>query len=88
MKKGLFIVLSLFLCFTLLVGQPSISTLIYNANNDDVASQGELGIRYYYGNGVEKDRARAFVLFEMSAEAGDSSGMARLGQAYFYQFVK
>jgi len=41
-----------------------------------------LGTLYYYGNGVNKDPARAFNLFNQAANRGSSEGMYRLAAAY------
>jgi hypothetical protein len=52
------------------------------AEQGDAYSQYRLGERYQFGNGLEKDYAKAFAWYSKSAEQGNSFGQHSLG--YFY----
>ena len=42
----------------------------------------ELGLCFYYGDGISKDEAHAFQLFSTAAELGDTEGLYYLGECY------
>ena len=45
-------------------------------------AQAQIGILYYYGNGVAEDDAKAVEYFNKSIEGGSDLGYLRLGIAY------
>ncbi len=53
--------------------------LINQAEDGDVDAQYDLGIRYYSGDGVDKDHAKAVKWFTMAAEQDDAQAQFNLG---------
>ena len=53
------------------------------ANNGDVGAIYELGKRYYNGNGVEVDFAKAKGYFEVAAERGSQGSNYYLGKIFY-----
>jgi TPR repeat protein len=56
--------------------------LMNQAEDGDVDAQYDLGIRYYSGDGVEKDHAKAVKWFTMAAEHDDAQAQFNLGIMY------
>ncbi|HEY9159550.1 MAG TPA: tetratricopeptide repeat protein [Desulfomonilia bacterium] len=56
--------------------------LMNQAEDGDVDAQYDLGIRYYSGDGVEKDHAKAVKWFTMAAEQDDAQAQFNLGIMY------
>ncbi|MGX5201886.1 tetratricopeptide repeat protein [Aliikangiella sp. IMCC44632] len=52
------------------------------ADKGEASSQSALGTHYFYGDGIEKNTAKALELFEKSAAQGDGLGNAMLGVIY------
>ena len=46
----------------------------------------ELGNRYFYGEGVERDDAKAFSYYMEAAEAGELEAICRVGQMYYFGY--
>ncbi len=81
MKK---VVFSLLLVFTIMpVWAQQIDSLITAANNGDANAQCKLGECYYYGQGVQKNYKRAFVLFEKAAVSGVTEAQYYIGECYY-----
>jgi len=53
------------------------------AENGDHAAQNNLGIMYFYGQGVPKDEAKAFEWFNKAAERGNASAQGALFSMYY-----
>ena len=60
----------------------SLSTLREAADRGDPKAQGELGWRYYTGDGVPKDYGQAVMWYRKAADKGESSAQNRLGVCY------
>ena len=56
--------------------------LMNQAEDGDIDAQYDLGIRYYSGDGVEKDHAKAIKWFSMAAEQDDAQAQFNLGIMY------
>ena len=59
-----------------------IQRLMADCNSDDQKSCHELGISYYYGEGVEKDLTRAVDLEDIACNRGIAAACANLGLFY------
>src|SRR3989338_6729145 len=59
-----------------------VSLLEKSANNGNSTDQCSLGIRYYKGDGVDKNLEKAVELFEKSANNGDSTAQFILSNMY------
>lgn len=59
------------------------ATLASGADSDAVKLRKE-GFRYYQGDGVKRDDARALEYFEKAARAGDAESAFNLGKMYEY----
>lgn len=46
-------------------------------------AQNELGMRYYYGDGVRQNYDKAFEWYQKSAEQGDSDAQLKLGFIFY-----
>ena len=57
---------------------------VKQALGGDASAQRELAQRYYDGDGVEQDYAKAFELYSEAAEQGDAA--AEFSVAYMYDF--
>ena len=65
----------------------SIQSLIAKANHDDNDAQYDLGMRYQYGNGVEKSRSKAHRWLNKSAESGNPRAQYALSM-FYQQFAR
>jgi TPR repeat protein len=54
-----------------------------SAEQGDVDSQFELGVKYHQGDGVKQDQKQAAKWFRKSAEQGDVNGQVILGVLYY-----
>ena len=54
-----------------------------NAEAGDIHAQFQLGLMFYFGRGVEVDKAEAVKWFRRAAEQGDVVAQCRLGVAYY-----
>lgn len=61
----------------------SIQSLLVAANQGDVQAQYNLGMRYQYGNGVQKSHSKAHRWLDKSAQTG--SAQAQYALSLFYQ---
>ena len=53
-------------------------------NLEDAVRQRTLGFKYYHGDGVAQDNAKAVALFEKAAHGGDVQSASNLGMMYEY----
>ena len=61
----------------------SFDELTKAANSGDSEAQHELGLAYFYGEGVKEDKKKAVELFQKSAEKGVVDAYYQLAAAYF-----
>lgn len=59
-----------------------IAHLLFSAENGDMKAQEELGRAYSFGNGVQKDNAKAVKWLTKSAEQGNTSVLFNLANIY------
>lgn len=60
------------------------SFLLERAQAGDAEAQFELGVRYYYGDGVPEDEEEAAKWTRLAAEQGHAGAQNNLGLMYFY----
>ncbi len=63
-------------------GEPTFSALLARAEQGDVEAQRELGVRYFRGEGVERDPLTAALWLGRAAEQGDADAQNKLGFLY------
>jgi len=62
----------------------SSAKVLKNAVNDDLDALYELGMKYYFGNGVPKNFKKAFELYTKAALQGHVDAQFDLGQFYMF----
>lgn len=58
--------------------------LIKLAEQGDAQAQFDIGVKFYYGQGVSQDRQAAFAWFRKAAEQGHAAAQYALGRMYYY----
>ena len=86
MKRIVVIIVSMLLCMATFAqtSQPSFSQQLTKARNGDVEAMYDVAIRYYDGNGVEKNKRESFNWFLKAAEKGHVDAMVEVAECYYY----
>ena len=71
-----------FLVLVFFIAIPQRALCMGRANPVTPQQQYEEGVRYYFGEGVEKDYTKAFEWFSKAAEQGDADAQFSLGVMY------
>ena len=86
MKRIMTMIVSMLLCMATFAqtSLPSFSQQLTKARNGDVEAMYDVAVRYYVGNGVEKNKRESFNWFLKAAEKGDVDAMIDVAECYYY----
>jgi len=65
------------------ISKAEINRLLKAVEQGDANAQNNLGVCYYYGNGIRKDYDKAADLFAKAAEQGNANAQKNLGLCYY-----
>ena len=85
MKRIVVMIVAMLLCMATFAqtSKPSFYQLLTKARNGDVEAMYDVAIRYYDGNGVEKNKRESFNWFLKAAEKGHVDAMIEVAESYY-----
>ena len=86
MKRIVVMIVSMLLCLATFAqtSKPSFSQLLTKARNGDVEAMYDVSVRYYNGDGVEKNERESFNWTLKAAQKGHVDAMVDVAYGYFY----